>query len=106
MKILITGGASYIGSHTAGELTDAGHEVVIVDNLCNSNIQVLDRLHRLCGHRFAFVQADVRDGADLDHIFAEHAIEGVIHFAGLKAVPKHAGRGRALHPHAGHLPRA
>jgi UDP-glucose 4-epimerase len=86
VKILITGGAGYIGSHTAVELMDAGHEVVIVDNLCNSNIQVLDRLQRLCGHRFAFVQADVRDGAALDHIFAEHAIEGVIHFAGLKAV--------------------
>ena len=85
-KILITGGAGYIGSHTTVELMDAGHEVVIVDNLCNSSIQVLDRLEKLCGRRFSFVQADVRDGAALDQIFKEHAIEGVIHFAGLKAV--------------------
>ena len=85
-RILITGGAGYIGSHTAVELMQAGHEVVIVDNLCNSSIQVLDRLEQLCGHRFHFVQADVRDGAALDQIFAGHSIDGVIHFAGLKAV--------------------
>ncbi len=86
MKILVTGGAGYIGSHTAVELMNAGHEVVIVDNLCNSSIQVLDRLQTLCGPKFSFVQADVRDGAALDRLFAEHVIEGVIHFAGLKAV--------------------
>ena len=85
-RILITGGAGYIGSHTAVELMQAGHEVVIVDNLCNSSIQVLDRLEQLCGHRFHFVQADVRDGAALDRIFTGHSIDGVIHFAGLKAV--------------------
>ena len=85
-KILITGGAGYIGSHTAVELMNAGHEVVIVDNLCNSSIQVLDRLQQLCGPKFVFVQADVRDGDALDRIFAEHDIQGVIHFAGLKAV--------------------
>ena len=85
-KILITGGAGYIGSHTAVELMHAGHEVVIVDNLCNSSIQVLERLEKLCGRPCSFVQADVRDGAALDRIFAEHRIEGVIHFAGLKAV--------------------
>ena len=85
-QILITGGAGYIGSHTAVELMDAGHEVVIVDNLCNSSIRVLDRLEKLCGPRFHFVQADVRDGAALDRLFAEHRIAGVIHFAGLKAV--------------------
>ncbi len=85
-KILITGGAGYIGSHTAVELMDAGHEVVIVDNLVNSSIRVLDRLEKLCGRRFSFVEADVRDGAALDRIFAEHAIGGVVHFAGLKAV--------------------
>ena len=85
-KILITGGAGYIGSHTAVELMDAGHEVVIVDNLVNSSIRVLERLEKLCGRRFSFVEADVRDGAALDRIFAEHAIAGVIHFAGLKAV--------------------
>ena len=85
-KILITGGAGYIGSHTAVELMNAGHEVVIVDNLCNSSAKVLDRLQRLCGPKFQFVQADVRDGAALDQIFAGHTIGGVIHFAGLKAV--------------------
>jgi UDP-glucose 4-epimerase len=85
-KILITGGAGYIGSHTAVELMRAGQEVVIADNLVNSSIQVLDRLDKLCGPRFSFVQTDVRDGAALDSIFAQHAIEAVIHFAGLKAV--------------------
>ena len=85
-KILITGGAGYIGSHTAVELMDAGHEVVIVDNLVNSSIRVLERLEKLCGRRFSFVEADVRDGTALDRIFAEHTIGGVVHFAGLKAV--------------------
>ena len=84
--ILITGGAGYIGSHTAVELMNAGHHVVIVDNLCNSSAKVLDRLEALAGENFSFVQADVRDGAALDKIFTEHAIDGVIHFAGLKAV--------------------
>jgi UDP-glucose 4-epimerase len=64
----------------------AGHEVVIVDNLVNSSIRVLERLEKLCGRRFSFVEADVRDGAALDRIFAEHTIGGVVHFAGLKAV--------------------
>lgn len=85
-KILITGGAGYIGSHTAVELMAAGQHVVIVDNLCNSSVKVLDRLQALAGANFTFVQADVRDGAALDPIFAQHQIEGVIHFAGLKAV--------------------
>ena len=84
--ILITGGAGYIGSHTAVELMQQGHRVVIVDNLCNSSLQVLDRLRMLCGESFDFVQADVRDARALDALFAQHPIEGVIHFAGLKAV--------------------
>jgi UDP-glucose 4-epimerase len=86
MVILITGGAGYIGSHTAVELMNAGHEVVIVDNLCNSSVKVFERIHKLCGPRFTFVQSDVRDAAALDRVFAEHPIDGVIHFAGLKAV--------------------
>lgn len=86
MKILITGGTGYIGSHTAVEFMDAGHEVVIVDSLVNSSIQVLERLEKLCGSKFHFFHADVRDSDVLDRIFTEHIIEGVIHFAGLKAV--------------------
>jgi UDP-glucose 4-epimerase len=85
-NILVTGGAGYIGSHTVVELLNAGHQVVIADNLCNSSAKVLDRIEALAGKSFSFVQADVRDGAALDRIFAEHRIDGVIHFAGLKAV--------------------
>jgi len=84
--ILVTGGAGYIGSHTAVELLNAGHQVVIVDNLCNSSAKVLDRVEALAGKKCSFIQADVRDSAALDRIFAEHRIDGVIHFAGLKAV--------------------
>lgn len=85
-SILITGGAGYIGSHTAVTLMEAGHKVVIVDNLCNSSPRVLDRLRQLCGNVFEFVQADVRDDLALDRVFAQHPVESVIHFAGLKAV--------------------
>lgn len=85
-KILITGGAGYIGSHAAIELVNAGYEVVIVDNLCNSSIEVMDRLRMICGGRFTFFQADVRDEGALNRIFDDHLIKGVIHFAGLKAV--------------------
>ena len=84
--ILVTGGAGYIGSHTVVELLNAGHQVLIVDNLCNSSIAVLERIHKLANPHFRFVQADVRDGAALNRLFAEQAIDGVIHFAGLKAV--------------------
>lgn len=84
--ILVTGGAGYIGSHTVVELLNAGHQVIIVDNLCNSSIAVLERIHKLAKPNFRFVQADVRDGAALDRLFAEQTVEGVIHFAGLKAV--------------------
>ena len=85
-KILITGGAGYIGSHTAVELLNAGHHVVILDNLCNSSIKVLDRIQNLAGPNFTFIQEDVRNASALDATFKAHAIEGVIHFAGLKAV--------------------
>ena len=84
--ILVTGGAGYIGSHTTVELLNAGHQVIIVDNLCNSSIAVLERIKKLAHPQFKFVQADVRDGAALDRLFAEQPIDGVIHFAGLKAV--------------------
>ncbi|MEY3611724.1 MAG: UDP-glucose 4-epimerase [Pseudomonadota bacterium] len=86
ITILVTGGAGYIGSHTVVELLNAGHQVIIVDNLCNSSIAVLERIKKLAHPQFKFVQADVRDGAALDRIFSEQPVDGVIHFAGLKAV--------------------
>jgi UDP-glucose 4-epimerase len=84
--ILVTGGAGYIGSHTCVELLDAGFDVVIVDNFYNSKAAVLARITRITGKTPLLVQADIRDGAALDAIFATHAIDAVIHFAGLKAV--------------------
>lgn len=84
--ILVTGGTGFIGSHACVSLAHAGHELVILDNLCNSRADVIDRLATICGKRPAFVQGDVRDASTLDHIFAEHSISAVIHFAGLKAV--------------------
>lgn len=86
MKILVTGGAGYIGSHTCVELLSAGHEVVIVDNLSNSKLSVLDRVKKISGKSFAFAQVDVRDQVNLETVFAEHQPDAVIHFAGLKAV--------------------
>jgi UDP-glucose 4-epimerase len=85
-KILITGGTGYIGSHTAVELMNANHSIVIVDNLCNSSIKVLERLEKLAGKNFTFVKSDIRNGEVLDQIFKEHNIDTVVHFAGLKAV--------------------
>ena len=84
--ILVTGGAGYIGSHTVVALMEAGHQVLILDNLSNSNVVVLDRLEAICGQRPQFVQGDIRDAALLDGLFADHDIESVVHFAGLKAV--------------------
>ena len=86
MKILVTGGAGYIGSHTCVELLSAGHDVVIVDNLSNSKLSVLDRVKKISGKSFAFAQVDVRDQVNLETVFAEHQPDAVIHFAGLKAV--------------------
>lgn len=85
-KVLVTGGAGYIGSHTVVELVSAGHEVVIVDNLCNSSREAVRRVEDITGVDIPFYEADVRDRAALDAIFTEHAIDSVIHFAGLKAV--------------------
>ncbi len=84
--ILITGGTGYIGSHTVVELMAAGHQVFIVDNLCNSKASVLDRIERIAGRRPGFAQLDVRDRAALRQLFSAHRFEAVIHFAGLKAV--------------------
>ena len=84
--ILVTGGSGYIGSHTCVALAAAGRDILIVDNLCNSKPEVIDRLERLCGKRPAFIRGDLRDAALLDKLFAGNSIEAVIHFAGLKAV--------------------
>lgn len=85
-KILLTGGAGYIGSHTTIELLSAGHEVVIVDNFSNSKPEVLSRIQEISNKDFAFYEADVTNKADLEAIFKAHTFDAVIHFAGLKAV--------------------
>lgn len=86
MKILVTGGVGYIGSHTVVELQAAGHDVVVLDNLSNAQQSVCERVTRISGKPFAFVQADIRDRAAMEAAFAAHRPEAVIHFAGLKAV--------------------
>ncbi len=86
MAILVTGGAGYIGSHTCLELTKAGYDVVIVDNLVNSDKEVLNRLKRINGVSYKFYEYDVCDKDALRTVFQNEQIDGVIHFAGLKAV--------------------
>ncbi|RFS29464.1 UDP-glucose 4-epimerase GalE [Acinetobacter sp. SWAC5] len=85
-KILVTGGAGYIGSHTCVELLCAGHEVVVLDNLSNSAEEALVRVQNIASKSLDFVQGDIRDAQVLDALFQQHAIDAVIHFAGLKAV--------------------
>ncbi len=85
-KILITGGAGYIGSHTAVELWNAGMEPIILDDLSNTNEGVLDRLQEITGKQFDFYKGDCNDKSLLENICTEHQIEGVIHFAAFKAV--------------------
>ncbi len=86
MAILVTGGAGYIGSHTCVELLNAGYETIILDNLCNSKRESVNRIEELSGKKVKFIECDIRDKAALDKVFAENKIEAVIHFAGLKAV--------------------
>lgn len=86
MKVLVTGGAGYIGSHTCVELLNAGHEVVIIDNFVNSKPEALDSIRKITGKDFAFVEADLRDRAAVKALFDAHPVDAVIHFAGLKAV--------------------
>jgi len=85
-KILVTGGAGYIGSHTCIELLDAGHEVVVFDNLSYSSEESLNRVQDITQKSLAFVQGDIRNAGELDRVFQTHSIDAVIHFAGLKAV--------------------
>jgi UDP-glucose 4-epimerase len=86
MKILLTGGAGYIGSHTAVELLNNNFEVIIADNLSNSSEEAVRRVKEITGKSLTFYNADIRDAAALDKIFTAHNIDAVIHFAGLKAV--------------------
>lgn len=85
-KILVTGGAGYIGSHTCIELLNSGHDVVVLDNLSNSSEESLNRVQQLTAKTLTFVEGDIRDVHMLDQVFQQHSIDAVIHFAGLKAV--------------------
>ena len=87
MKVFVTGGAGFIGSHTCVELLNAGHEVVVVDNLCNSSRESLKRVQKITGKAVKFYKADIRDERKLDRIVAAEApFDATIHFAALKAV--------------------
>ena len=86
MRVLVTGGAGYIGSHTCVELLEAGHEVFVVDNLCNGHETALERVRGITNCELQFTNADIRDANALDKIFNTFKPEAVIHFAGLKAV--------------------
>ena len=85
-SILVTGGAGFIGSHTCVALIDAGYGVVVLDNLCNSDATVVERIGRICSTKPVFVQGDIRDSDLLRSLFEEHPVSAVMHFAGLKAV--------------------
>lgn len=91
MKVLVTGGAGYIGSHTVIKLIEHKHEPIIVDNLCNSSKEVLNRIKEITGISVPFYEADVCDEKSLSKIFSENKIDCVIHFAGLKAVGESVG---------------
>ena len=84
--VLVTGGAGYIGSHTCVELLNAGYQVLVLDNFCNSHPEALARIERITGQRVAWVEGDVRDQALVERLLSEHPCRAVLHFAGLKAV--------------------
>lgn len=86
MSILVTGGTGYIGSHTCVELINAGHDVIVLDNFCNSNVCVADKIKKITNKAIKIYPGDIRDFKLLEKIFSENQIEFVIHFAGLKSV--------------------
>ena len=86
MKILVTGGAGYIGAHTVLVLLEAGYEVVVVDNLANASTTSLERVAQITEKAVTLIECDIRDSVKLNDVFSEHQISQVIHFAGLKAV--------------------
>ena len=86
MRILVTGGAGYIGSHTVLELLNTGYEVVVLDNLSNSSPESLKRVEKLTGKKVTFYEADILDRDKLNEIFSKEKFDACIHFAGLKAV--------------------
>lgn len=86
MRILVTGGAGYIGSHTCVELLENGYEVVVLDNLCNSSKESLQRVEQITGKKVTFYEGDILDKAFLENVFAKEKLDCCIHFAGLKAV--------------------
>jgi UDP-glucose 4-epimerase len=86
MNILVTGGAGYIGSHTCVALLEAGHKVVVADNLCNSKAATIDKVKQITGKDVTFYKVDVTEEEAVDTVFSQHTIDGIIHFAGLKAV--------------------
>ena len=85
-KILVTGGTGFIGSHTCVALINAGYQVVIMDNLCNSKVEAVARIEMITGRHVRFYRTDMRDEEDMRQIFEDNKIDAVIHFAGLKAV--------------------
>lgn len=91
MNILVAGGAGYIGSHTCVALLEADHKVIVVDNLCNSNAETIDKIKQITNKEIIFYQIDVTDEVKVNKIFSNHKIDGVIHFAGLKAVGESIG---------------
>ena len=90
--ILVTGGAGYIGSHTCVELLNAGEQVVVFDNFCNSNRASLDNVQKICGKPLIVVEGDIRDQAAIEHALMEHGCKAVLHFAGLKSVQDSVSR--------------
>ena len=86
MNILVTGGAGYIGSHTCIALLEAGNTVIVADNLCNSKVETINKIKQITNKGITFYQIDVTDEEAVDSIFSNHSIDGIIHFAGFKAV--------------------